>query len=322
MATNTEAARVVLVTGGSGLVGKAVQKVVKESKTQDKYIFLSSKDGDLRKYEEAEKLFKMHNPTHCLHLAAFVGGLFKNMTYPVDFWNSNVNMNNNILELCNKYDVQKCVSCLSTCIFPDKTTYPIDESMVHLGPPHASNAPYAYAKRMIDIQNKAYHSQYKRQYTSVIPTNIFGPNDNFHLKDSHVIPALIHKCYLAKKNNTVFNCFGSGKPLRQFIYSEDLAKLMIWTIEKYDSIEPIILSVDPSAEVSIKSVVEAIVEAMDFKGEVKWDPSKADGQYKKTASNKKLRSYLPEYKFISLKEGIKSTVDWFLENFDTDNIRK
>merc|ERR1719499_1806656 len=221
-------------------------------------------DGDLRKLEECEKVFEEHKPTHVLHLAAFVGGLFRNMNFPVDFWNHNVNMNNNIMVCCHKYKVKKLVSCLSTCIFPDKTTYPIDENMIHNGPPHTSNEPYAYAKRMIDVQNRAYHQQYGCMFTSVIPTNIFGLHDNFHLKDSHVIPALIHKCYLAKKEGTDFTCFGSGTPLRQFIYSYDLAKLMIWALESYEGIEPIILSVDESDEISIKDVAESIVKAMSY----------------------------------------------------------
>jgi len=309
--------KVVLVTGGSGLVGRAVQHVVNEDKNTDKYIFLSSKDGDLRKMEQCEAIFEKYKPTHVLHLAAFVGGLFRNMAYPVDFWNNNVNMNNNIMECCHKHNVTKLVSCLSTCIFPDKTPYPITETMIHNGPPHSSNAPYAYAKRMIDIQNKAYHQQYKRMFTSVIPTNIYGPHDNWNLKDGHVIPALIHKCYNANRDGTEFLCFGSGKPLRQFIFSHDLARLMVWTIDNYNSVEPLILSVDDGAEISIKDVVDSIVEAMDFKGTVKWDTSKADGQYKKTASNDKLRGLHPTFKFTSFKDGIEKTVKWFVENYET-----
>merc|ERR1719336_439653 len=196
---------------------------------------------------------------HVLHLAAFVGGLFRNMKYPVELYEKNVSMNNNVIRCAHETDVKKVVSCLSTCIFPDKTSYPIDETMVHNGPPHKSNAAYAYAKRMIDVQNHAYHQQFGRVYTSVIPTNIYGPHDNYHLQDGHVIPALIHKCFIAQRDGTALKCFGSGTPLRQFIYSHDLARLMIWTLWNYDSIEPLILSVDEAAEVSIRGVVEAIV---------------------------------------------------------------
>ena len=130
--------------------------------------------------------------------------------------------------------VAKLVSCLSTCIFPDKTTYPIDETMLHTGPPHSSNAGYAYAKRMIDVLNRCYNEEYGCQFTSVIPTNIYGPHDNFNLEDSHVIPGLIHKACIAKDAGADFVVWGSGTPLRQFIYSNDLAKLMIWTLRSYD----------------------------------------------------------------------------------------
>lgn len=120
------------------------------------------------------------------------------MKYKADFFRDNMVMNENVLHVAHLCKVEKIVSCLSTCIFPDKTTYPIDETMVHNGPPHDSNYGYAYAKRMIDVMNKVYHEQYGCNFTSVIPTNIFGPHDNFNLEDSHVIPGLIHKCYLAK----------------------------------------------------------------------------------------------------------------------------
>jgi GDP-L-fucose synthase len=142
---------VVLVTGGSGLVGEAIKKVVadevkKGSGGGEEFVFLSSKDGDLRDLEQTKKIFEKYKPTHVIHLAAFVGGLFKNMKYPVEFWHYNVAMNENIMKCSHSYKVDKLISCLSTCIFPDKTTYPIDETMVHNGPPHFSNEAYAYGK--------------------------------------------------------------------------------------------------------------------------------------------------------------------------------
>jgi GDP-L-fucose synthase len=135
-----------------------------------------------------------------IHLAAMVGGLFKNMARNAEFLTDNILINHSVIQCCHETKVKKLISCLSTCIFPDKTNYPIDESMVHNGPPHDSNFGYSYAKRLIDIQNKAYHIQYGDNFTSIIPTNVFGPFDNFDLQDSHVIPGLIHKCYIAKSN--------------------------------------------------------------------------------------------------------------------------
>jgi len=131
-----------------------------------------------------------------------------------------------------------------------------------------------------------------------------------------VLPGLIHKCYLAKKNNTPLTIWGSGKPLRQFIYSYDLARLYLWVLRDYDSIEPIILSVGEEDEVSIKQAADAIVKAMDFKGEVTFDTSRADGQFKKTASNKKLRTYLPTFQFTPFEEAVKQSCDWFVKNYE------
>jgi GDP-L-fucose synthase len=312
----------ILVTGGSGLVGEAIKSVIEEERkagvrASDKWIFLTSKDADLRDMAQTRKVFEKHRPTHVIHLAAYVGGLFKNMKYPVEFWTYNVAMNESIIALSHEFKVQKLVSCLSTCIFPDKTTYPIDETMIHNGPPHDSNFAYAYAKRMIDVQNRAYHQQFGCKFTSVIPTNIYGPHDNYHLQDSHVIPGLIHKFYLAQKNGTDMTVAGTGAPLRQFIYSVDLAKLFLWVLREYDSCEPIILSVDEKAEVKISDVVSAIAKAMEFTGKIIYDTTKADGQYKKTASNAKLRKLLPKFEFTPFEKGVEESVKWFKANFAT-----
>merc|ERR1712194_103562 len=235
----------------------------------------------------------------------------------VEFYRENMLLNDNVMECCRIYKVKKLVSCLSTCIFPDKTTFPIDETMVHNGAPHESNAGYAYSKRMIDVLNQCYYDEYGCNFTSIIPTNIYGPHDNFHLYDSHVIPGLIHKCYLAKQKGEPFIIMGSGAPLRQFIYSEDLAELTLWVLRDYNSREPIILSVDEEAEATIKDVALSVAKSMDFQGEIIFDTSKPEGQFKKTASNSKLRKYRPDYQFTSIQKGLETTVKWFLENYET-----
>lgn len=233
---------------------------------------------------------------------------------------NNLHINDNVLQTAHERNVVKVVSCLSTCIFPDKTTYPIDETMIHNGPPHPSNYGYSYAKRLIDIVNRGYYEQYGRIYTSVIPCNVFGAHDNFHPSASHVVPGLMRKLYdLLQDGNTedkIFTVLGSGKPLRQFIYNIDLAKLIIWVLREYQSVEPIILSVDESQEVTISKVAEVLAKAFDFKGKIVYDTSAADGQYKKTASNTKLRSYLPDFQFTPFEHAIKETVDWYRKNYD------
>jgi len=313
-------AKTIIVTGGSGLVGKAIQEVLKldENKREgEEWVFLSSKDGDLRDPAAVKKIFEQHKPTHVIHLAAMVGGLFHNMRRNLDFLRSNLLINDNILNTSFETGVQKVVSCLSTCIFPDKTTYPIDETMIHNGPPHPSNFGYSYAKRLIDIQNRGYFEQHGLKYTAVIPCNVFGPWDNYHLEDSHVIPGLIHKLYLSKQNGNDGVVMGSGKPLRQFIYSMDLAKLFLWVLREYDEVDPIILSVDEKDEVSIKDVAELIAKSLEFGKPLQLDETKADGQFKKTASNAKLRKYLPDFTFTPLEEAIDASVQWFVKNYDS-----
>jgi GDP-L-fucose synthase len=312
--------KVIIVTGGSGLVGKAIQEVLKDKDNQrddEEWVFLSSKEGDLRDPVAVRKIFDQYKPTYVIHLAAMVGGLFHNMRRNLDFLRSNLLMNDNILNTSYESGVQKVVSCLSTCIFPDKTSYPIDETMIHNGPPHPSNFGYSYAKRLIDIQNRGYFEQHGLRYTAVIPCNVFGPWDNYHLEDSHVIPGLIHKLYLAKQSGGDGVVMGTGKPLRQFIYSMDLARLFLWVLRDYDEVDPVILSVDEKDEVSIKDVADMIAKSLDFGKPLTLDTTKADGQFKKTASNDKLRKYLPDFKFTPLEEAIDSSVKWFVENYDS-----
>ncbi|XP_073847298.1 GDP-L-fucose synthase-like protein [Musca autumnalis] len=316
--------RKILVTGGTGLVGKALQDVIAEEKcAEEEWYFAGSKDCDLTDEAATRGLFEKVKPNCVIHLAAMVGGLFHNMNNNLDFLRVNLQINDNVLQAAHAHGCEKVVSCLSTCIFPDKTEYPIDETMVHNGPPHSSNYGYSYAKRLIDIQNHAYYDKYGCMFTSVIPCNIFGPNDNYKPNVSHVIPGMIYRMHkLIQENPEIpeedktFTVYGSGKPLRQFIYSIDLAKLMIWVLRNYNSVEPIILSVDEEQEVTIFDVAKAIANAFGFKGKLECDTSKADGQYKKTASNKKLRSLLPDFQFTNFDEAIKTSVDWYIQHYD------
>uniref|UniRef100_A0A452RBU6 GDP-L-fucose synthase n=1 Tax=Ursus americanus TaxID=9643 RepID=A0A452RBU6_URSAM len=308
----------ILVTGGSGLVGRAIQEVIADGAglPGEDWVFVSSKDADLTDAAQTRALFEKVRPTHVIHLAAMVGGLFRNIKYNLDFWRKNVHINDNVLHSAFEVGVRKVVSCLSTCIFPDKTTYPIDETMIHNGPPHSSNFGYSYAKRMIDVQNRAYFQQHGCTFTAVIPTNVFGPHDNFNIEDGHVLPGLIHKVHLAKSSGSALTVWGTGKPRRQFIYSLDLARLFIWVLREYNEVEPIILSVGEEDEVSIQEAAEAVVEAMDFHGEVTFDTTKSDGQFKKTASNGKLRTYLPDFRFTPFKQAVKETCAWFTHNYE------
>ena len=313
----------VLVIGGSGLVGSAIKSIQDEidndPETVDvEWVYLSSKDCDLRDVDAVDALFAKERPEVVIHLAAHVGGLFKNLREKATMYENNIMINTNVLKCCSKYDVQKTVSCLSTCIFPDNSeVYPINELCLHTGAPHSSNEGYAYAKRMLDVQSRMYRYQFDQHFICVIPTNIYGEHDNFKLEDAHVVPALIHKCYLASKTGDYVDVKGTGKPLRQFIYAKDLARLILWSIDKYDDADPIILSPDESGEISIKEVAEMIADAFGIKDKIRFVGG-ADGQYKKTADNDKLkRLYGDGLKFTSFEDGIKDTVKWFIENYET-----
>ncbi|MDA7491880.1 GDP-L-fucose synthase [bacterium] len=297
-----------LVTGGRGLVGSSLSGDMNRV----------GSEFDLRDKTVTDKLFSDLSPKNVIHCAARVGGLGGNMNHKGEFFYDNIMMNTNVIESCRVHNVKKLVCFLSTCVFPNDVEYPLTEKKIHLGPPHNTNDSYSYAKRMADIQIRAYREQYGLNYVSVIPTNIYGPNDNFDLANGHVVPSLIHKCYLAKKNNTPFKIWGSGKPLREFIFSKDVGRLTKWVLENYEEEEPIIFST--SQEISIKDVVDLIVKHMSFNGEVIWESDKPDGQFRKPSDNSKLLSYLPDFKFTSLDDGLKETIDWFVDNYE--NCRK
>jgi GDP-L-fucose synthase len=293
-----------LVTGGKGLVGSAIEAEVK-----------LGREFDLVNAQETDQAFKMHNPTHVIHCAGKVGGVGGNMNFKGDYFYDNLMINTNVIEAARKNGVKNLVCFLSTCVFPDKVEYPLTEAKVHLGVPHDSNYPYAYAKRMADIQIRAYREQHNINYTSVIPTNIYGPNDNFSLEHGHVMPMLIHKLYKAKRDGTDFTVWGSGKPLREFIFSKDVARLAEWAVKNYNETEPIIFGT--SEEVSIKDMVDLLIQEFNFKGKVIFDKDKPEGQFRKPSDNSKLKSYLPDFKFTPFEEGIKETVKWFIDNYET-----
>lgn len=300
----------ILVTGGYGLVGSEF--------SSDKFYRLSSKETDLRIGSDVNKLLSQNKFDSLIHCAGKVGGIAANMNYKGEYFYENVMINTNVIESARKNNIENLVAFLSTCVFPDKVDYPLNEKKIHLGPPHFSNDAYAHSKRMADIQIRAYKEQYGLNYKSVIPTNIYGPNDNYSITNGHVIPSLIHKCFLARENKTDLVIWGSGNPLREFIFSKDIAKLTEWVLENYNENEPIILST--SEEISIKKVVEVIVEIMNFKGNVTYDTSKPEGQFRKPSDNSKIKNYLPNFKFTTLYDGLKETIEYFEKNYNV--IRK
>ena len=294
----------VLITGGYGMVGSAMESQIK----------LSRETCDLTNPKQTEKLFQIIKPDGVIHCAGKVGGIGGNSNYKGEYFYDNLMINTNVIEAARKAGVKNLVAFLSTCVFPDKVKYPLTVDQIQLGEPHESNYPYAYAKRMADVQIRAYREQYGINYTSIIPSNIYGPNDNFSLEHGHVMPMLIHKLYLAKQNKTDFVVWGSGKPLREFIYSKDIAKIAEWALFNYEGTDPLIISGDE--EISIKDLVGLLVDEFKFKGKVVFDKTKPDGQLRKPSDNSKIKELLPDFKYTPFEQGIKETVNWFIENYD------
>ena len=278
----------VLVTGGSGLCGKALQRI------RPDWIYIDSKTyGSLTKLENVQKMFSDTEPDIVVHLAANVGGILKNMNNKVSMYEDNILMNTFVLGEAARSGVSKIVNILSTCIFPDDPTLELTPDVIHSGPPHPSNAGYAYAKRM-----SYFHSQIlPTKVVNLIPTNLYGPHDNFSLDSSHVIPALIRKASEGR-----LEVMGTGKALRQFLHVDDFARVIVWAVEECTE-SPTGLMCAPKEEYSIKTLADLIG------GEFDQNPIFVNGP------EGQMRKYAVPGDFprpvISLEEGISSTIKWF-----------
>jgi GDP-L-fucose synthase len=296
-----------LVTGANGLVGSEIKSGIR-----------IGREFDLRVPSQTDELIRIHNPTHIIHCAGKVAGIYGNMNSMGEYFYDNLMINTNIIESARKYDVKKLMCFTSTCVFPKNVEYPLTEDKIHLGPPHETNYGYGYAKRMADVQIQAYNQQYGTKYFTVIPCNIYGPNDNYDIENSHVIPSLIHKAYLSKINNTNIQVWGSGKTMREFIFSKDVAKISKVLIENYDDSKPIILST--SDEISIEELIVTICDIIGFKNKIVFDKTKNEGQFRKPSDNSYLKSIIGDFNFTKLKDGLEETIDYFIKNYN--NIRK
>tara|TARA_R110002060_G_scaffold6048_1_gene9204 strand:- start:531 stop:1469 length:939 start_codon:yes stop_codon:yes gene_type:complete len=305
MALNT------LITGGSGMVGAAMKRVHPSG------YYPTRQDEDLLQESALYNELRALKYDYIIHLAAKVGGIKANMDFMGDFYRENEKINQNVLHAAKEAKVKKVVSLLSTCVYPDAPyiTYPLTENQLHLGPPHASNFGYAYAKRMVDVMCRAYRQQFGCNFITAIPNNLYGKNDNFDLENSHVIPALMRKIWEAKLNDLPsVECWGAGKSLREFTYSEDIAHILLFLLENYNGEHPI--NIGNTEEYSIKQVVELLCEYLEYEGQIVWNISKPSGQYKKPSSNKKLLNLgWDKNIYTPLKEGLKKTCNWFKINY-------
>jgi GDP-L-fucose synthase len=300
-----------IITGGSGLLGNALKNILADS------CFPTSKELDLNEQINVEKFLSNNDFETVIHLAAKVGGIKANTNYVSDFYQINSQINNNIISSCISNKIPKLVCCLSTCIYPDEkyVKYPLTEEQLHNGPPHESNFGYAYAKRMVDVQLRAIRQQHGLNYISVIPNNLYGENDNFDLENSHVIPALIRKIWEAKINNRpYFEVWGDGEVYREFTYSQDIAKIILFCLQNYDDEYPI--NIGNTEEYLLKDAIMMIKKQLDYSGEIVFDTTKPKGQIRKPSSNKKLLDLgWKKEDYTPIEVGLKNTCEWFIKNY-------
>lgn len=309
----------IIVTGGDGLVGRSLYTLTNDSQLKHEFIYLNKKDCDLRNDLHVDKLFNYYKPDIVIHLAAKVGGLFFNIDSNYNMFIDNNKINTNILEACKKYNIKRLINILSTCIYPDNTTYPLSSKNILNGKPHDSNSGYSHAKRFLYIGSQLLTNISDIHIVNLTPTNLYGFNDNFNLTSSHVLPALIHKTYIAKNNNSNLIIKGNGESLRQFVFSNDLAVIILFFIDCVleKQFNELIIGPPIEHEISIKNLVNNIVSQFNFKGNVIYDTHYNNGQLKKTVDSTELLRYMPDFKFTPLDIGLKYTIKFFIENYNS-----
>lgn len=302
------AKKIILILGSNGLVGSSCYRIL--SKNQNYEIIASTrKETDLFEINETKKLINSVKPDVLINAAAKVGGIHANNTKRVEFLLENLKINMNILESCLNNASIKIINLGSSCIYPLNAKNPIKESYIMSGKLEPTNSPYAMAKLAAIELGKSLSSQYGHEVINIMPTNLYGPNDNFSEMDSHVIPSLIHKMHNAKiKNDNEFYIWGTGKPLREFLYVDDLAFCISEVIDK--NIKEDVLNVGSGEEVTILQLANIIKEVVGFQGKLLFDSTKPDGNPRKLLDSTLIRNYGWSPK-ITLKVGIEKTYDWY-----------
>jgi GDP-L-fucose synthase len=302
----------ILVTGGSGMVGRSLKKIMPDA------VYISSKDFDLTKESSVKLLFEKHNPDAIIHLAAKVGGIIDNIKKPAEYFTDNILMNTLLMDYAYKNNVKRFISMLSTCIYPDvENLYPMKESQLHNGPPTPTNFSYGYAKRCLAVQTDTYNKQYGTQYQYLTPCNLYGEFDKYG-DNSHFIAALIKKIHYSLKNNEKgIVLFGDGTPLRQFMHSDDLAHIIKYCIDNdiYTN-----MNVATEENLTIKEMASIALKACDAEHlSVHFDSSYPNGQHRKDVSIELLKSTIPSFKPTNLYDGIKKVYKNIVEkNILTD----
>jgi GDP-L-fucose synthase len=297
----------ILVAGATGLVGSAIVRNLKKDNID--FLGISSSDVNLLDREATFAFIKDCKPSVIIDAAAKVGGIQANNDYSVEFLSENIRIQCNLMDAAHNFNVEKFVFLGSSCVYPRNANQPIKESYLLTGELESTNSAYAIAKIAGLELIKSYRSEYAHNWISVMPANVYGPNDNFNLQDSHVFPALIRKFIEAKKSNLkVLNLWGTGNPKREFLHVDDLARGIIFCLEKYNGDSPI--NIGTGVDLSISELAKKIAAQTEFDGEIKWDSSKPDGTPRKVLDVSKINE-LGWKHTIDLDEGIKQTIAWF-----------
>lgn len=300
----------VIVTGGAGFLGKSVVDLLNRKGCKDIFI-PRAKEYDLRKASAIKRMLKTAKPDMIIHLAAVVGGIGANKENPGSFFYDNLIMGVELMEQARRFGIEKLVAIGTICAYPKFTKVPFKEEDLWAGYPEETNAPYGLAKKMLLVQSQAYRQQYHFNSIYLLPVNLYGPNDNFFPQySSHVIPAVIKKCFDAKKDKKKsITVWGTGQPTREFLYVDDAARGIVLAAEKYNESEPV--NIGSGFEISIKKLVNTIVDLTGFEGKVIWDTSQPDGQPRRLLDVSRAQKEFGFKAEVSLEEGLRTTIKWY-----------
>jgi len=306
--------RRVLVTGGSGFLGRVVSRKLAERGAAHVFVPRST-DYDLTQMNDVEKAFADGAPDVVVHLAARVGGIGANLERPAELYLANLLMGTFVIEEARRRDVEKTVLLGTICAYPKFTRVPFSEDALWDGYPEETNAPYGLAKKALLVHAQANHQQYGQRAIYLLPTNLYGPGDKFNAAVSHVIPALIKKCVDAKeRGESAIDVWGTGRATREFLYVDDAAEGIVLAAETYDAPEPINLG--SGREISIKELAEIIAGFVGFEGDLRWDTSKPDGQPRRLVDASRAEKTFGFKASTSLEAGIRATIDWYVAHRD------